>query len=138
MNVGYAVAVALLDGDVLVDQFSHKRISRDDVWKLIDRTLTHHEQAYDHLPVDERLTTEVRLTLNDGSHHVAKVTHPHGTGDRSLTNAEIGDKFGKLTDRAISPERRDAIDQAVLNLDRVDDVAQLTALLTPAVQSSLD
>src|ERR1700728_1655669 len=87
MNVAYAVAVALLDGDVLIDQFTQDRINREDVWALIDRTVTHHERAYDNLPIDERLTTQVRLTLNDGSIRTAKVTHPHGTGDRSLTNA---------------------------------------------------
>src|ERR1700680_2749456 len=38
MNVAYAVAVALLDGEVLLDQFSDKRINSDDVWNLIDRT----------------------------------------------------------------------------------------------------
>jgi hypothetical protein len=38
----------------------------------------------------------------------------------------------------ISSEHRDAIEQAVLNLDNLDDVAQLTALLTPTVQSPLD
>src|ERR1700690_1253488 len=89
MNVSYAVAVALLDGDVLVDQFSQSRINRDDVWNLIDRTITHHEKAYDNLPIDERLTTQVRLILNDGSTRIAKVVHPRGTGDRNLTNDEI-------------------------------------------------
>src|SRR6202042_331520 len=89
MNVALSVAVALLDGDVLVDQFSPKRINSDDVWELIDRTLTHHEKAYDNLPIDEQLTTQVRLTLTDGSTQAAKITHPRGTGDRSLTNAEI-------------------------------------------------
>jgi 2-methylcitrate dehydratase PrpD len=67
MNVAYAVAVALLDGEVLIDQFSDKRINSDDVWNLIDRTTTHHEQTYDQLPADERLTTRVHLTLKDGS-----------------------------------------------------------------------
>jgi aconitate decarboxylase len=138
MNVAYAVAVALLDGDVLIDQFSQDRINGDDVWTLIDRTLTHHERAYDHLPAHERLTTQVRLTLNDGSTRAAKVAHPRGTGDRSLTNAEIRDKYGKLTDRAISAERQATIDEAVLNIDTLDDVAQLTALLTPTVHSPLD
>src|SRR6202050_1901426 len=52
MNVAYVVAVAFLDGDVLVDQFRQDRINQDDVWALIDRTLTHHEQAYEHLPVN--------------------------------------------------------------------------------------
>ena len=34
MNVAYAVAVALLDGEVLIDQFSDKRMNSDDVWNL--------------------------------------------------------------------------------------------------------
>ena len=138
MNVAYAVAVALLDGDVLVDQFSKSRINRDDVWNLIDRTLTHHEKAYDHLPVDEKLTTQVRLTLKDGTTQSAKVVHPRGTGDRNLTNSEIVDKYTKLTSRTISPERQAAIEKTVLNIDTLDDIAQLTALLTPAVKSPLD
>ncbi len=138
MNVAYVVAVALLDGDVLIDQFSQDRINRDDVWRLIDRTLTHHEPAYDHLPADERLTTQVRLTLNDGSTRAAKVAHPRGTGDRNLTNAEIRDKYAKLTGRTISAERQAAIQKAVLNIETIDDVAQLTALLTPTVRSPLD
>jgi aconitate decarboxylase len=138
MNVAYAVAVALLDGDVLVGQFSPARINSDDVWKLIDRTLTHHEKSYDSLPIDEQLTTQVRLTLTDGSSQSAKVTHPRGTGDRSLTNAEIRDKFAKLTSHPISSERRASIEQAVLNLEKLDDIAQLMKLLTPPVQSPLD
>src|ERR1700729_3204352 len=138
MNVAYAVAVAFLDGDVLVDQFRQDRINRDDVWALIDRTLTHHERAYDNLPADEQLTTQVRLTLNDGSIRTAKVVHPRGTGDRSLTNADIRDKYAKLTHRIISAERQAAIEKAVLNIDTLDDIAQLTALLTPAVHSPLD
>jgi 2-methylcitrate dehydratase PrpD len=138
MNVAYVVAVAFLDGDVLVDQFRPDRINRDDVWALIDRTLTHHEQAYDHLPVDEQLTTQVRLTFKDGTTRTAKVVHPRGTGDRNLTNAEIRDKYAKLTHRVISAERQAAIEKAVLGIDTLDDVAQLATLLTPAVHSPLD
>jgi 2-methylcitrate dehydratase PrpD len=138
MNVAYAVAVALLDGDVLIDQFRQDRINRDDVWTLIDKTLTHHERAYDNLPADERLTTQVSLTLNDGSTRAAKVVHPRGTGDRNLTNTDIRDKYAKLTHRVISAERQAAIEKAVLSIDTLSDVAQLAALLTPAVHSPLD
>src|SRR6202040_3016557 len=76
MNVAYAVAVALLDGEVLIDQFSEKRINSDDVWNPIDRTETPHETAYDPRPVDDRLTTRVRLTLKDGSTRAKVVAHP--------------------------------------------------------------
>jgi aconitate decarboxylase len=138
MNVAYAVAVALLDGDVLVDQFTQDRINSDDVWGLIDRTITHHEKAYDNLPVDEQLTTKVRLTMKDGTTHSAKVAHPRGTGDRSLTNEEIRDKYAKLTRRTVSADRQAAIEKAVLNIETLDDIAALTSLLTPAVRSPFD
>jgi 2-methylcitrate dehydratase PrpD len=138
MNVAYAVAVALLDGDVLIDQFSHKRINDDNVWNLIDRTQTHHEQAYDRLPLDERLTTQVRLTLTDGRTCAKTITHPRGTGDRTLANADILDKYRKLTDRAISSQRQAAIENTILNIDTLDDIAHLMTLLTPTVQSPLD
>ena len=138
MNVAYVVAVAFLDGDVLVDQFTQERVNSDDVWALIDRTVTHHERAYDNFPADERLTTQVRLTFKDGSTRAAKVVHPRGTGDRNLTNADIREKYAKLTRRAVSAERQKAIEKAVLSLDTLDDIAALTALLTPAVHSPLD
>jgi hypothetical protein len=38
----------------------------------------------------------------------------------------------------IAPERQSAIEDAVLNLDTVDEIGQLTALLTPTVTSALD
>jgi len=137
MNVAYVVAVAFLDGDVLIDQFTKDQINSDDVWTLIDKTLTHHERAYDHLPADERLTTQVRLTFNDGSTRAAKVAHPRGTGDRNLTNAEIRDKYAKLTRKVVSAERQAAIEKAILGIDDLDDVAQLASLLTPAMHCPL-
>jgi len=138
MNVAYAVAVALLDGDVLIDQFSEKRINSDDVWNLIDRTETHHEKAYDQLPADERLTTRVRLTLKDGSTRDQVVAHPRGTGDRVFTNADIVGKYRSLTSSVISTSRQTALEKTVLNLDALDDSSELTALLTPTVRSALD
>jgi aconitate decarboxylase len=138
MNVAYAVAVALLDGDVLIDQFSEKRINSDDVWNLIDRTETHHQKAYDQLPADERLTTRVRLTLKDGSTRDKVVAHPRGTGDRVLTNADIAAKYRSLTSSVISTSRQTALEKTILNLDALDDISELTALLTPTVRSALD
>ena len=138
MNVAYAVAVALLDGQVLIAQFSEKRINSDDVWNLIDRTQTHHEAAYDQLPVDDRLTTRVRLTLKDRSIRERVVAHPRGTGDNVLTDADIVAKYRSLTDPVIAADRQAAIEKTVLALESLDDISQLTALLTPTVRPALD
>src|SRR5271163_3028890 len=93
MNVAYAVAAALLDGQVLVEQFSEKRINKDDVWSLIGRTRTYHDKDYDKLPVGERETTRVSIISKDGSKRSKVVAHPRGTGPRTLTNDEILDKY---------------------------------------------
>lgn len=138
MNVAYVVAAAIRDGEVLIDQFSEKRINNDDVWNLIDRTETHHNNAYDELPVDERLTTRVRVTLKDGSTRDKVVTHPRGTGKHVLTDAEIVEKYRALTRSVITTKRQTAIQKAVLNLDALDDISELTDLLIPTVASALD
>jgi len=137
MNAAYAVAVALLDGSVLIDQFSQRRINSDDVWRLIDRTHTHHEKSYDALPESQRLTTRVVLTFHDGTTREQVVAHPRGTGDHQLTNAQIVDKYRSLTQSVIEPDRRCAIENAVLGLESLDDIAILTDLLNPPLNSVL-
>jgi aconitate decarboxylase len=137
MNVAYAVAVALLDGSVLIDQFSDRRINSDDVWRLITRTHTHHEKSYDALPASQRLTTRVLITFHDGTTREQVVTHPRGTGDHQLTNAQIVDKYRSLTHRVIGRRRQDAIQNTVLGLETLDDIAILTGMLNPPVNSAL-
>ena len=80
----------------------------------------------------------MRLTLTDGRTRAKTVTHPRGTSDRTLANSDILDKYRKLTDRAISSQRQTAIENTILNIDALDDIAHLTSLLTPTVQSPLD
>ena len=88
--------------------------------------------------MNERLTTQVRLTLKDDSTRDRVVAHPRGTGDRVFTNADIVHKYRSLTHSVISPDRQTAIENTVLNLDALDDISKLMALLTPTVQSALD
>jgi aconitate decarboxylase len=64
--------------------------------------------------------------------------HPLGTGDHNLTNEEIRDKYVKLTTGVVSADRQAAIEKTVLNIDALDDVAQLMALLIPVVHSPLE
>ena len=137
MNIMYTVAVALLDGAVLIDQFAEDRINRDDVWNLIGRTRTHHHKAYDALPAQDQLTTRVTVTLKDGSTREKTVAHPPGTGDRLLTDADIVAKYRSLTRSLIDTDRQDAIEKAVLNLEALEDISTLTDLLTPAVRAAL-
>jgi 2-methylcitrate dehydratase PrpD len=66
MHVGYAIAVAVHDGQVLAQQFAPARIDRDDVWNLMSRITAHHRREYDTLGAIGRGQTEVRVTLATG------------------------------------------------------------------------
>jgi aconitate decarboxylase len=88
--------------------------------------------------VEQRETTRVRLTLKDGSTLDKTVAHPRGTGDRVLTNADIVDKYRSLTRSVISADRQSAIEKTVLDIEALDDISKLMALLTPTVRSALE
>src|SRR5271156_6123291 len=137
MNAAYAVAVALLDGSGLIDQFSQRRINSDDVWRLITRTHTHHEKSYDALPESQRLTTRVVITFHDGTTREQVVTQPRGTGDHQLTNAQIVDKYRNLTQLVIEPDRRHANENPVPGREPPADIAILTGMLNPPVNAAL-
>jgi 2-methylcitrate dehydratase PrpD len=133
MNVAYAVAVTLIDGTALVEQFGPARLDADDVWALIARTTARHEPAFDER-YEDGYNVGLRLTLRDGSTREAFVDHPRGGIKYPLTNREIVEKFRTLTTSVVATERAGEIEHAVLALDELDDAAELVSLLAAPVR----
>ncbi|MET8454410.1 MmgE/PrpD family protein [Streptomyces sp. NPDC005209] len=139
MNIGYAVAVALLDHQVRPAQFHDERIDADDVWQLIERT----EVLLDNAPQDPTWTepgynTRVTLTLRDGEQLTRALNQPHGGPDDPLTNAEIRDKYRTLTALVIDTARAAEIERLVLDLENQDRLDDLIDLLAAPVRGALD
>jgi 2-methylcitrate dehydratase PrpD len=130
MNVAYAIAVAILDGAAMVQQFAPQRIDRDDVWQLIPRIEAHHEPAFDKGGAARR----VRLTvqLKDGTTLRHEVDAPRTVGS-PLTNQEIQAKYRTLTDGIVDRERQGAIADGILALEKMASTAELARLLGPEV-----
>ncbi|MGW1003469.1 MmgE/PrpD family protein [Streptomyces sp. NPDC002520] len=139
MNIGYAVAVALLDGHVRPEQFHDERINADDVWELIARTTVVREnKAQDASWEEPGYNTRVTLTLRDGTILTSALNQPHGGPNDPLTNAEIRAKFRALTSRVVDVARSAKIEQIVLNLEEQTDLTALVELLAPPVRGALD
>ncbi len=138
MNLGYAATVALLDGDVTPVQFTTDRLGADDVWSLLDRVDVHLDEAIEGSSPEERFTTIVEIKLTDGSVLRKRIVQPHGAPNDPVTNEEIVEKYHRITARAMPAERREAIEQAVLALDELNDINTLTDLLAPVVSPVLD
>lgn len=138
MNIAYAVAAALLDGDVLPEQFTAARLDSDDIWQLIGATSVHLDPALADAPIAAKFGTTVSVTTGDGAVHAAQVSQPHGAPPDPVTNAELLAKFHALTDRVTTHARATAIADAVLRLDELDDLSPLTDLLAAPVTGALD
>jgi 2-methylcitrate dehydratase PrpD len=131
MNVAYAVAVAILDGAAMVQQFSPQRIDSDDVWQLIPRIEAHHDPEFDKQGSSVR-KTRMTVKLKDGStlQHVVEIARTIGA---PLSNEGVVAKYRTLTDGIVERKRQDAIAASVLNLETMKDTAELSRLLAPEV-----
>ena len=130
MNVAYAVAVAILDGAAMVQQFAPQRINRDDVWALIPKISAHHDPEFDHAG---GRNTRMTVTLNDGS-KLQQLVEVARTMSKPLTNDEVVSKYRTLTDGIVTPRRQADIIDVVLNLESAKDTARLAQLLAPSVE----
>ncbi|MDH6245906.1 MmgE/PrpD family protein [Mycobacterium sp. OTB74] len=138
MNIAYAVAAALLDGNVLPEQFTAARLDADDIWDLIDRTEVHLDESLSGAPITERFRTDVVVTTGDGHEHRVRVDQPHGAPTDPVTNAELVAKFHALADRVTDRSRAQAIEQEALGLETSDGIDHLVELLAEPVSGALD
>jgi 2-methylcitrate dehydratase PrpD len=136
MNIGYALAVAVLDGAAMVRQFTPSRIDADDVWEMLARIEVKHDPAFDRPGVAHG---RCRLTVHftDGSNVVVERESSRAVATPQ-SNEEVAAKYRSLTDGLITAERQAAIERMVMDLERLDDVRELMALLGPPVAAAFD
>jgi 2-methylcitrate dehydratase PrpD len=137
MNIGYATAAALVDGAVLMDQFSCERLDAGDLWALIERTQVHLDPALDDAPAHERFATHVALTMRDGARTERRVVMPHGNPLDPMTRDEAVAKFHALTDKVTTRSRANEVKRLVLDLDAIDSLDPLIDVLAPDTSCAL-
>ncbi len=130
MNIGYGLAVAVLDGAALVKQFSPARINADDVWELLPRIEVRHQPEFDQTGVVGRV--RLMVTFTDGQ-TIEINRNTSRANETPQSNAEIAAKYRELTNGLITPQRQAAIESMVMGLEDVADVRELMALLAPPV-----
>ncbi|MEU6584907.1 MmgE/PrpD family protein [Nocardia sp. NPDC046763] len=138
MNLGYAAAVALLDGQVLPAQFTPARLDADDVWELLGKVEVKLDENIQNGPVLERFATELVITLIDGTVLSHRIVQPHGGPAEPVTDDELVAKYRSLVGPLVSSDRLDAIQRAVLGIDELADLCELADLLAAPVAGALD
>lgn len=131
MNVGYAVAVGLLDGAAMGEQFSPTRIDADDVWALVPRVAAHHDPAYDVRP-EQKMSTRLVVRLKDGRKVEGTRSLPDTIG-KPLDHQGVVDKYRTLVSPLIDGDRMAAVEAVIDDLENLS-VSALITLLAPSVR----
>ena len=132
MSVLYSVAVALIDGAAMVEQYAPDRINSEDVWSMLAKCSARHQAEFD---AQHGLTTRVTVRLTDGSAREKLADTPRGALDQPLSNAEVLSKVNTLLDRVVSTERRNRIVDAVLGMEAQEVADFLLPLLRASTKA---
>jgi 2-methylcitrate dehydratase len=126
-SLPYGVAVALLDGQVHVAQFSPERILSADVQSLMKKVVVRENRDFT-AAYPERVMTSVSLVSPGQDPHVALIEYPRGHARNPQTAADIDAKL-----LAMAPDARIAQHVSKLwNIPHFDGV-ELAALLRRVV-----
>lgn len=133
-SLPYLVAVAILDGDVMPAQYEPDRIRREDVQSLLRRVSVTPNQAYSRR-FPEEMPCQVRAVLRDGRTLVAESRDYPGFVSQPMSWEIAFQKFNRLAAPYASGPEREAIANAIVNLENMrirDFMGLLGAVRTPS------
>ncbi|MFB6371945.1 MAG: MmgE/PrpD family protein [Bradymonadaceae bacterium] len=104
-SLPYMLAVALLDGQVLPEQYEQTRIESDDVQRLLQRVEVTEKSEYSRRFPDE-MPCRVRVEMADGTSWAIEKDDYEGFHSRPMSWESVTEKFRWLTDRRLDRRGR--------------------------------
>jgi 2-methylcitrate dehydratase len=127
-SLPYCTAVALLDGDVTLQQFDPQRFTAPDILALVAKVKVHLDDAL--TPRYPRgIPNRITLTLTDGRQVVREVEFPRGHAENPMSDAEVERKFRTLVEPRFGKAKADRILATCWELEKLKAAGELVALL---------
>lgn len=138
-SVLYAIAIALVEPEASALWYADDRLNDPAVLDLVARVTPRDGAANASLIHEFRnywagswMPTQVELVTNGGERHAGYATFPKGHPANPMSDDELVDKFRRAAGATCGPSGTEAIIEAIWALDELEDVTELTALITPA------
>jgi 2-methylcitrate dehydratase len=126
-SLPYLVAVAILDGQVMPEQYRPERIKQEDVQELLRRVKVRPSQDYGRKFPDE-MPCRIILTLRNGQGLVNEKRDYEGFRTYPMGWETVVQKFERLSSPYTRPSLRQEIVDAISNLEKIQ-ACDLTRLL---------
>jgi 2-methylcitrate dehydratase len=135
-SLPYLAAVAILDGQVMPEQYRAERIQRQDVQTLLRKVSVRPLKKYS-CKFPNEIPSHIIVTLRDGGRLVNEKRDYEGFRTRPMRWETVVEKFERLSTAYAHPSLRRRIVDAVANLEKIR-VRELTGLLAdvkaPAIE----
>jgi 2-methylcitrate dehydratase PrpD len=126
LSLAFSTAVALKDGQALLEQYSDANLNDPLLQQITQRT---------YIVVDETLprgvSCRITMSMDDGRLFTAQVDYPKGSIEVPMSDSELSAKFIGLTAGLIGADRAAAIVSKVSAIEHCTDVRELMRLTRP-------
>ncbi len=129
MSLQFIVAVALLEGAALQEQFSEAKIKDPRVLDLAGRVEVVVDPDIDRW-YPARYANKVEVILKNGRRFESRIDFARGSVERPMVFTEVAEKFRSLAGHGVAAERAERIIETVERVEALDKVCELTRLLS--------
>jgi 2-methylcitrate dehydratase PrpD len=129
MNLGFGIAMQVIEGRAFVDQMVEANIARPDLVALAGRVRAVRCVERERQPASLHRGASVQVRLKDGRVLHRTVDHYLGSHHRPLSEEQVLAKFRQLAARTVPPEAVAAIEHGVLRLQQHASIEPLVRAL---------
>lgn len=123
-NLPFCVATALNFGHVDLDDFTTERLTNSEILRLMGTISVKGDPELTPL-YPQKWPSRVEIELTDGKRYSGYCEYPKGDPENPISEKELIEKFNKLCGDIIPKNEKDRIIDLVLNLEKLDDVANI-------------
>src|SRR4051795_11987313 len=132
-SLPYVIAAALVDRQVTPAQFTMPKIMDPKIREQLNKVEVVADPEIEKLfPALQRVI--VHIDTRDGRSFKKQLDYPKGDPRNPLTDSEVEEKFAALAEGVLTSAAQKKVKEAVWNLEHVDSVAELMALMESDVK----
>jgi 2-methylcitrate dehydratase PrpD len=123
VSLPYSVAVALIEGNALLAQYSDRKLKQPLVKRLMEATRIEEDPS---LP--RGVSCHMTMTMANGHEHVSQVDFPKGSIENPMSDDELHAKFESLAAPVLGHKRATELAERVQQIEDCTNMAELMRL----------
>jgi 2-methylcitrate dehydratase PrpD len=129
MNLGFGIAMQLVERQVFVDQMVDRNIARPDLVALANRVKAVRDPGREQKPPQYHRGATVEVRLKNGETLHSTVDYFVGSHHRPMSEAQVVAKFRNLASRTLPSDSIARIEEIIWNLERETETTTLSRIL---------